>query len=164
VIHRDACWLNIMMDATNLIPQGFHHADTRSHDGNRYSEFNYKTRTSVAPVQYYFIDFGLSSRFSNFEDRRLVVGTGGQGRSVPELSSTVPYDPFSVDIYQVGGVIMELVEIYYGLKVFRPLVMAMIQKDPALRPAASTSLLQFEYIVSKMSKRKLNGRVYWLKR
>ncbi|KAF8520904.1 hypothetical protein BU17DRAFT_46223 [Hysterangium stoloniferum] len=42
---------------------------------------------------------------------RLVVGTGGQGRSVPKLSSTMPYDPFSVDIYQIGSVIMELVEL-----------------------------------------------------
>jgi hypothetical protein len=42
--------------------------------------------------------------------------------------------------------------------------MAMMQKDPALRPDASTSLLQFENMVSKMSQRKLKGRVYWLKR
>jgi hypothetical protein len=100
-----------MMDATNLIPQGFHHADKRSHDGNPYSEFSYKTRMSVAPVPYYFIDFGLSSRFSSFEDRRLVVGKVGQNYFVPEFSSTVPYDPFPVDIYQVGGVIMNMVEV-----------------------------------------------------
>ncbi|KAF8508935.1 hypothetical protein BU17DRAFT_56469 [Hysterangium stoloniferum] len=164
VAHRDACWFNIMMDATNLIPRGFHHVDTHSHDGNRYSKFTYKTRISVAPVQYYFIDFGLSSRFSSFEGRRLVIGTVGQNYFVPEFSSPVPYDPFPIDIYQVGGVIMNLVEIYYGLNIFRPLAMAMMQKDPALRPDASASLFQFENIVSKMSKRKLKGRVYLLTR
>jgi hypothetical protein len=59
----------------------------------------------------FFIDFVLSTRFDSREERSLVTGKLGQNKTVPELSDTVPYDSFKVDIYQMGGVIQELVEV-----------------------------------------------------
>ncbi|KAF8515661.1 hypothetical protein JB92DRAFT_3154658, partial [Gautieria morchelliformis] len=78
----------------------------------------------MAPVDYFFVDFGLSSHFASFEERHLVTGPAGQNKTVPELSYEVPYDPFKVDNYHLGGVFEELVENYHGLGVFQPLVTA----------------------------------------
>jgi hypothetical protein len=102
-----------MVDATRLIPGGFHHAARCTHDGIMCSgsPFICRSRLSVAPVDYFFIDFGLSTRFASREEWSLVMGSLGQNKTVPELSDTVPYDPFKVDIYQMGGVIQELVEV-----------------------------------------------------
>lgn len=63
---------------------------------------------SCAGVTYYYIDFGTSSYFhpsrSTSPSRpRLVLGTGGRDDEAPELSATVPYDPFKVDIFTLGN-------------------------------------------------------------
>jgi len=102
-----------MMDSSRLIPSGFHHAARRTYNGitSAGANLTYRKRLDVAPVDYFFIDFGLSTRFRSSEDRALVTGKFGQNKTVPELSVTVPYDPFKVDIYQLGGVIQELVEV-----------------------------------------------------
>lgn len=54
------------------------------------------------PVRYFFVDFGLSVRFPPGSPT-LVVGDVGRDAEVPELSSTVPYDPFKADIYALGN-------------------------------------------------------------
>ena len=53
-------------------------------------------------VRYYFIDFGLSCAFDSYEKRHKVYGVCGQHRDVPELSEEVAYDPFKVDMRQLG--------------------------------------------------------------
>ena len=68
-------------------------------------------RKAVAPMQYYLIDFGLSCRFPSYEERGLVLGKVGQNKLVPELSKRIPYDPFKVDIYQMGSVINRLIKV-----------------------------------------------------
>ena len=74
-------------------------------------------RKAVAPMQYYLIDFGLSCRFPSYEGRGLVLGKVGQDKSVPELSKRIPYDPFKVDIYQMGSVINRLIKVSLVLSV-----------------------------------------------
>lgn len=59
-------------------------------------------RSSV-PVTYYLIDFGISTHFSPDDPSKLVVGTKGLETTVPELSTTVPYNPFKTDIYILGA-------------------------------------------------------------
>jgi serine/threonine protein kinase len=101
-----------MMDTSKLIPKGFHFSSQWSHTGVPSAErLTHTTRLAVAPMDYFFIDFGLSSRFASFEERYLDTGMGGQNKKVPELSYDIPYDPFKVDIYQLGGVFAELVEV-----------------------------------------------------
>ncbi|KAH9858389.1 hypothetical protein C2E23DRAFT_798334 [Lenzites betulinus] len=58
----------------------------------------------MVPVNYYFIDFGMSTRFTS-ESPRLVTGTLGLDREPPELSDDVPYDPFKLDIFLIGNLI-----------------------------------------------------------
>jgi hypothetical protein len=108
-----------MMDSSRLIPKGFHFSFQWSHTGASSAEgFTYTTRLAVAPVDYFFIDFGLSTRFSSFEERHLVTGMAGQNKKVPELSYDIPYDPFKVDIYHLGGVFAELVEVCSPLSIY----------------------------------------------
>lgn len=57
------------------------------------------------PVKYYYIDFGMSSKFASDDDSRLVTGIDGLDRDVPELSRKTPYDPFKLDIFIVGNVL-----------------------------------------------------------
>ena len=112
VLYRDACYGNLMMDSRRLIPKGFHFSWQWSHEPPFYLQrLCHTTRSAVAPVDYFFIDFGLSRSFSSYEKRHLVTGKGGQNKTVPELSSEIPYDPFKVDIYQLGGVLQELIEV-----------------------------------------------------
>ncbi|KAF8520901.1 hypothetical protein BU17DRAFT_88463 [Hysterangium stoloniferum] len=160
VAHRDACRFNFMMQANKIIPKGFHPIMYNSHNGvDLFAPFHCHTRMAVAPVDYYWIDFDLSSRFSSLDIDNLVTGIVGQDRTVPELSLTVPYDPFKVDIYQVGGLIKYLIERYYDLDFLKPLALAMMQNNPIQRPNASEALDQFEGQVSTLSHNDLKRRV-----
>ena len=104
------------MDARRLIPKGFHFAAQSSHDPPFYRQrLKHTTRSAVAPVDYFFIDFGLSTSFARYGKRHLVIGKGGQNKTVPELSYEIPYDPFKVDIYQFGGVVQELIEVCFSI-------------------------------------------------
>jgi hypothetical protein len=91
------------MDATHMYPHGFHPVDDL---------YLYDIRTPAprisrleAGVKYYYVDYGISSYFPPGSQRELVVGTAGRDRDVPELSKTVPYDPFKVDIFTIGNVL-----------------------------------------------------------
>lgn len=59
------------------------------------------------PVKYYFIDFGISTQFAPDQHPRLVLGMEGLDKDVPELSATVPYDPFKTDIFIIGSLLSE---------------------------------------------------------
>ena len=102
VAHRDCSAPNIMMDATNMYPLGFHPVRDRFLN-------DVSTPAPVIPrselgVKYYFVDFGISSYFPPGSQRELVLGTAGRDQDVPELSDEVPYDPFKVDIFTIGNV------------------------------------------------------------
>ncbi len=89
---------NIMMGADALYPRGFHPV----HLGSLPDGFTPAPclPRSAAPVRYYFVDYGISSYFDpNGQEDRKVVGVHGVDQEVPELSLTVPYDPFKVDIF-----------------------------------------------------------------
>lgn len=94
-----------MLDATALYPEGFHpyeHHLKRSGVGLVRDHLN---RTDVmSHVRYYFSDFSISTRFTDPSQPRLVTGSYCQDQTVPELSDTVPYDPFKTDVYILGNV------------------------------------------------------------
>lgn len=61
-------------------------------------------RHKRAPVvQYYFIDFERAITFRPGE-QYLMIGTQG---NAPELSNSVPYDPFKADVFSLGTVFRE---------------------------------------------------------
>ena len=111
--YRDACYFNLMVDPSKLCPKGFHFSKPS------YRE-DFKTRTkwlerrSVSPLTYYFIDFEMAEYFPPGPDNRVCLGIYGQDRDVPELSMTVPYDPFKLDVFQLGGAMGDLIEVGYS--------------------------------------------------
>jgi serine/threonine protein kinase len=115
------CYLgNIMMDATELIPDGFH-PQFPSKTLDLSQEVKPLSRSALKfPMRYYFIDFGESSWFraaTSSEDdgkparqpvdktlRRLVQGGKCQDQLISELNSRKPYDPFIFDVGILGDV------------------------------------------------------------
>jgi hypothetical protein len=107
----------MVVDASRIIPGGFHFVRVDTSDGvERFvkyregkspsSESVMKTRTEAGPMNYYYIDFGLSVSYSSFETRGLVTGEcGRRAKYIPEISATIPYDPFKVDVRSVGEMI-----------------------------------------------------------
>lgn len=61
-------------------------------------------RCDVEGVLYYVTDFGISTRFTDPNEPRLVRGIDCQDKEVPELSQWTEYDPFPVDIFTLGNV------------------------------------------------------------
>ncbi|KAJ6461322.1 kinase-like domain-containing protein [Mycena sanguinolenta] len=159
VAHRDFCHGNLMMDASRIIPRGWHFRAPWSHCGTKVG-IQSRPRFAIGPINYYVIDFGLSREFFDAHPEDVLdVGKYGQDKTVPELSETVPYNPFKVDIYQLGNVIMELVKTYNGLEIFRELAEVMTQQDPAERPTASECVKLFRDLVSTICE---DGPVYSL--
>ncbi|KAJ6498151.1 kinase-like domain-containing protein [Mycena vitilis] len=152
VAHRDLCYGNIMVDATRMIPLGWHFIAPYSHCGTKVG-IRSRPRSSVRPVNYYIIDFGLSQEYFVPPEDIRVVGKYGQDKTVPELSHSVAYNPFKVDVYQLGNVIMELIERYDGLEIFRELAESMTRQNPDERPTASESVKLFYDSVSKISEK-----------
>ncbi|KIJ27330.1 hypothetical protein M422DRAFT_784939 [Sphaerobolus stellatus SS14] len=159
IAHRDACWYNIVMDSSGLIPEGFNYASPWRHDNLIPILFHGRNRKAVAPVQYYFIDFGLSMKFDDIDHRAYVKGRVGQNKTVPEFLKDIPYDPFKLDIYQFGAVITRLIAWYFDLEFLQPLALSMMQQDFEQRPTPSEALKHFEAIVSSLRPEKLDRRV-----
>lgn len=92
-----------MMDASSLFPDGFHPINTTClPDGftsaKPLSRFNH-------PIQYNFIDFGISVVIPSDEKPKLVSGQDGQDREPPELHRDEPYDPFKLDVFLIGNLL-----------------------------------------------------------
>lgn len=93
------------MDASALYPHGHHPVNL---------DFSPDLKSPVDPlprskhsVQYYYVDFGISSHFPSDSPSMMVTGVFGRNQNVPELSETVPYDPYKVDIFSMGQVFEE---------------------------------------------------------
>ncbi|KAJ3004551.1 hypothetical protein NUW54_g4764 [Trametes sanguinea] len=156
VAHRDCAFKNIMMDASSLFPKGFHPiAQKMLADG--VTPATVLSRAS-APVHYYFIDFGISTWFTD-DSPKLVVGTDGLDREPPELSKTVPYDPFKLDVFLIGNLIRRrLYETYSNISMLEPLMNRMIESDPSKRPTAAEAHREFKAIRRNVR----TFRKYWL--
>lgn len=103
-----------MFDAAGMYPKGFHPVRT-IRDASYRNEAYPLRRRDVPSVRYYFIDFGLSSRFDDDRIPKLVTGDRAQDKEIPELSLVVPYDPFAVDIFTLGNVYKRnLIEVNLG--------------------------------------------------
>ena len=92
------------MDGTSLYPNGFHPGDhRRTVDGTRLVKGSYRLHSP--PVFYYFIDFGISTKYEG-DGPYNACGEDAQDQEAPELHSHEkwPYDPFLLDIFTLGNV------------------------------------------------------------
>ncbi|OCB92195.1 hypothetical protein A7U60_g417 [Sanghuangporus baumii] len=156
IAHRDCSDLNIMLDGTSMFPEGFHPV-RQIMDRSSTKLAKYRSRCNSPGVKYYFTDFGLSSRFDDMDSEHLVTGRRCQVY-VPELSDTIPYDPFAVDL--LGDVYKKnFVEKYSNAQFLKPLAESMTQMVPSERPKANAALKQLENLVSLMPKSSLRWRL-----
>lgn len=141
-----------MMDGDAMYPEGFHPIAVKyTPDRSRFAE--YRSRT-VAGVRYYFVDFGISSYFPDATSPRLVTGADGRDQDPLELSDTIPYDPFKLDIFIIGNMLrrdfcevsalrrqylvfrLTVEQKFTNLEFLRPLTEEMTMDEPSDRPDA----------------------------
>ncbi|KIM39294.1 hypothetical protein M413DRAFT_447238 [Hebeloma cylindrosporum] len=139
ITHMDFCWFNLMMDASRMVPRGWHFCNPWKHDGSTRGGFGWLDRWTVRPVKYYLIDFELT---------------------VPEMSETVSADSFKVDVYQLGNVIKKLTKKYTGLSVLKSLAKKMTNPDPLKRLTAHEAVKTFRCRKSKWTARSMERRVW----
>ncbi|KAJ7147837.1 hypothetical protein C8R43DRAFT_1009707 [Mycena crocata] len=150
VAHCDISIRNIVMDTTKMIPGGFHPVWRTTTDGVS-QNIHIHSRTEAGPIMYYFIDFGLSVAFPSYEERGTVTGVCGRHKKIPELSEDIPYDPFKLDIRQIGESLKsEFIDKYWGLECLIPLTKLLRKDDPKRRPDASEALRRFNRLVASI--------------
>ncbi|KAL6306741.1 hypothetical protein BKA93DRAFT_772601 [Sparassis latifolia] len=160
VAHRDCAYNNIMMDASMLYPHGFHPIrGLRLPDG---ITFNKPLSRAGKPIKYYYVDFGISVYCPQDVHPKLVVGVDGRDRDVPELSPDVPYDPFKVDIFIIGNLLIHrFYETYSNINFLHPLLEWMTEIDPAARPDALKALELWKAIRSEVGSIQRRRRLWF---
>lgn len=165
-----------MMDGTAMYPEGFHPmAELTLPDISGPAPVLHRVDV---PVKYHFIDFGISTRFAPDQASRLVTGTHGLDDEVPELSNTVPYDPFKTDVFIVGNLFKQhfmqvwaraprgttcpvlttsRAQKYSNAGMLMPLVERMVSRVPERRPDAAEALREWK----GMRRRVSAVRKYW---
>ncbi|CAL1706317.1 unnamed protein product [Somion occarium] len=159
VAHRDCMNLNIMMDPKPLFPDMYHPISVRMKKDLSGVAKHY-TRTA-RPVKYYFIDFGISRKYSPVNPHPLEPPIRGGDKTVPEFQrSHQPRDPFPTDIYYLGNLIREdFLEKTIGVEFMAPLVADMVQADPSKRPTIDEVVQRFEDICRSLRWWKLRSRL-----
>ncbi|SJL07669.1 uncharacterized protein ARMOST_11019 [Armillaria ostoyae] len=171
IAHRDGGYTNIFMDATDMFPDSFH--PQRRDLKYDYSGPALYYRRTERPPKYYFIDFGLSKRYKADDLPVLDLVLGGD-QTVPEaIDITSICDPFAVDVYYLGNALRAFLpegttanhKIRKGLRgmksfgFMKPLVMAMVEPDPAKRIKIDEAVERFAAIENGLSTMTLRGRV-----
>ncbi|OCH84104.1 hypothetical protein OBBRIDRAFT_742165, partial [Obba rivulosa] len=160
VAHRDCMSENIMMDPKPLYPKMFHPV-LQTYNRDRTGRAKHYTRTK-RPVKYYFIDFGISRRYTEGEDSSRELLILGADRSIPEFVKyrKTECDPFPTDVYYLGNLIQkEFLERTHGVEFMRPLVTDMLQDDPAHRPTIHQVVERFNEIRKGLSNRQLRSKL-----
>ncbi|EJD47830.1 hypothetical protein AURDEDRAFT_163289 [Auricularia subglabra TFB-10046 SS5] len=139
--HLDASFKNIMMDGLHLLKEPCHPVKPLLKACAHGDAEHWERFESPEPIKYYFIDFDQSVLFQNRDAVQLVERNAGQDNTAPELHSP-PYDAFRLDVYCVGRMIFA----YENVEFVRPLVVEMMNLDPAKRPTAQEVSARFEAI------------------
>ncbi|KAJ7078440.1 kinase-like domain-containing protein [Mycena belliarum] len=159
IAHFDIAPQNMVMEESRVIPDGSHFFNPRTHTGF-YGLFSWKDRCSVGPVGYYYIDFGLSLYFPNGKDTALHFGTLRTFPAIPELSQTVGYNPFKVDVFQLGLTMQKLIDTYPDLEDFRPVCQSMTAPDPGDRPTPAGALQHLRSIAAGVAPATLSAQIW----
>ncbi|KAH7882625.1 kinase-like domain-containing protein [Phlebopus sp. FC_14] len=157
VAHRDCSGQNIMIDASDLYPNGWHPIATWLTRDRKSWSTPHKNRCDLN-IRYFFIDFDLSTRFAPGEDHLVVSAKGAA--PAPELSLEIPYNPFKLDVYLLGKVFQEhICEAYVDLPFLELLVKAMTAFNPSDRPTAKEALKRWQDICKSTQASSMGG---WL--
>ncbi|KAF8637037.1 hypothetical protein AX16_010892 [Volvariella volvacea WC 439] len=168
VAHHDFTGRNVMMDPTDMFPNGFHH------EYDRYkADLTTKAKpfTRTPPPKYYIINFGVSRQYDPSNKNTLEEVVFGADDTVPEHQGQLacqPCNPYATDVYYVGNMVKRYlmdgdprditIEEYKGFEFMRPLVDSMTQSDPSKRPTIQEVVTTFEEIRNLLGWRKLRSR------
>ncbi|KAJ7290347.1 hypothetical protein C8J57DRAFT_1164596 [Mycena rebaudengoi] len=153
VVHLPVqCLWNMVVEESRLIPKGSHWCEPESHSGFVEPFFSWKDRCSLHPaVQYYYIDFGLSKHFPGGKESAQLTSTLRTFPMIPELSLTVPYNPFYVDVFQLGLAMSRIIDTYPALEDFRIVAASMTVDDPHARATLDDALKQLNCVYNQIS-------------
>ena len=121
-IDSDCVMHNLLMDADAMYPEGFHPIKIMHKPD--YSGWATYVPRSIAGVRYYFAEFGISVHIPEEDRPGSVTGNLGRDQDPPELSATIPYDPFKLDIFIIGNMLEQ--ELY---KAIIPLPLSFAKAD-----------------------------------
>lgn len=108
-MHSNLNYGNIRMDGASLYREPRHPADpTMTRDFTKDAKPCSRSRR---PVKYFLVNFGLSRRYDPVNGPPLEEPGLFNDQSVPELRSDDPCDPFLVDVYRIGNVVREVIEV-----------------------------------------------------
>ncbi|KAJ7186605.1 kinase-like domain-containing protein [Mycena filopes] len=159
VVHFDIAAQNMVMDESRVVPSGSHFSEPRTHTGF-FRSFSWNNRCSVGPIDYYYIDFGLSLYFPDGQETAQHLATLRTFPTIPELSQTVPYNPFKVDIFQLGLTVRKLVDAYPALEDFRPVADSMTATSPSARPTPNDALAHLRNIAAKIPPSTMSEQIW----
>ncbi|KAJ3861685.1 hypothetical protein EV359DRAFT_46698 [Lentinula novae-zelandiae] len=160
VAHGDCTEMNILMDGSQMYPQGWNTLDPWQ---ARNDPFRAAKRVGFRMQfwpKYYLIDFGLSHMYSSKRtvpplERILRGGDKSAPEHAPKYKSA---NPFSTDIYYIGNLIRRKdSSLCKRFSFLKPLVDSMVQDDPVKRPTIDDVIIQFDAVVRK-HRRTLNFR------
>lgn len=104
--------MNLVMDVSRVMPKGYHFVMRHNSPDNVKRLAPSVNRCRVAPVRYYFIDFEYSVHYyGGRESARTSEVIGGRINKLPELSTPGPYNPFKIDVYNLGEVFLDILEV-----------------------------------------------------
>jgi hypothetical protein len=152
------------MDASSLYPRGFHPVIQEYLRDLTTKAPVVHRQAAWPPVRYYFVHSSTLVRIPREVYPRVVFGNFGLHHEAPELSDTMPYDPFKLDVYMLGTLYRRKiyavcdfvlynkrtcyvpVQKYSNVNFLRPLIFSMINYDPNNRPDAEQALERWRHI------------------
>ncbi|KAF5390481.1 hypothetical protein D9757_005261 [Collybiopsis confluens] len=164
VAHRDCSINNMLMDANEMYPGGWHPVrPARSYNWKKKVGRHY-SRTRCPP-SYYLIDFGFSEIYDPSKPRPPREAIRSGGTEPPEADESC--DPFATDVFQLGTMIR--LHIFegrprfnqiglQGFEFLQPLVNDMIQDDPSKRPSMDEVISRFSELIRELPWYKLRSR------
>ncbi|KAI0363085.1 hypothetical protein BV20DRAFT_956448 [Pilatotrama ljubarskyi] len=161
IAHRDINNTNIMMEPVPLFSEV-------PHPTSHHRSYDFARRVKCAtwtkrPTRYYFIDFGLSRRYSPDDPSPLELQLWGGDKTVPEFRrSEDPQNPFWTDIYYFGNFMREdFLQSCKNFDFLELLVNDMVQDDPSKRPSAAKAFARFENMRLSLSTWRLRSHVIY---
>ncbi len=110
----DSCTANFVMDSGEVCPKGFLFARPNTLDGKNHTPYVHRCRIS-SPLRYYIIDFESSWHYPDGKRTARAINARCQLKTSPEWNSDAPYNPFFLDVYNVGLTLLEICQVCYGL-------------------------------------------------
>jgi hypothetical protein len=114
-MYRDIAPKNMVMEEARVVPKGSHFTNEETHSG-RPGTFWRKERCTFMDIQYYY---SLSRYYPEGNENATALGRLRGFEEIPELWDNLPYNPFRVDVYQLGITILEVIEVMCAFTTIR---------------------------------------------